>query len=375
MTLRPIALSLLLAAPVAAQTSVETGGGVGRLDRHAQSAFQSFRAQLLQRVGPARLLIQNTTADHRGLGTFTRTELDLHASLATGDWELTLGPVARLARGIDQPSARTVGASLAIRHPMGSMEVIGRYQGGGAWYTTDRASWRQLDLSTHARQGVFRFGTLLQATAIHEQGQPSSRSPGGFAEPQTVASTQAIQRVGLSLGMRSGAVTIDGQAGRQFMTAAPSRTWWEANLQVQVSSALAVVVNSRLATDDPVLRLQGGRFTSLGLRLGRLAPDGRVRPDPLAVEVTPLPESGWRVRFAIPGARQYARLYGDLTGWEPIDLVRLDDGRWEAILTARPGMYRVNVAYDGGDWQVPPGLAAFADEFGTRIGLLRIPDL
>ncbi len=375
MTLRPIVLTLLLTAPMAAQTSIETGGGVGRLDRHARGAFQSFRAQLLQRVGPARLTLQNTTAEHRGLGTFSHTALDLQTSLATRDWEVTLGPVARIARGVDQPSARTLGASLAVRHPMGGMEVIGRYQFGSAWYASDRASWRQIDLRTHASRGVFRIGSTLRHAVVHEQVMPLTGPILRDLESMNPTATgpRTVQRVGFSLGMQYGVLTIDGQAGRQFMTDMVTRDWWEANVQLQMSSALAVVFNSSLATGDPVLRMQGGRFASIGLRLGRTATEKRVRPDPLAVEVSPHP-NGWRVRFAIPGARHEARLYGDLTGWEPIELVRLDDGRWEAILTARPGMYRINVASDNGDWQVPPGLAAFADEFGTQVGLLRIPD-
>jgi hypothetical protein len=70
-----------------------------------------------------------------------------------------------------------------------------------------------------------------------------------------------------------------------------------------------------------------------------------------------------------PGTRQVT-LVSDLTEWRPVSLTRNEDGRWEVVLPAGAGVYRVNVSTNGGAWHVPPGLPATDDGFGAKVGLL-----
>ena len=60
---------------------------------------------------------------------------------------------------------------------------------------------------------------------------------------------------------------------------------------------------------------------------------------------------------------------GDFTDWEPVALRRAD-GRWTLELALAPGVHRLNVRVDGGEWRVPPSLTGVDDGFGGRVGLL-----
>jgi hypothetical protein len=70
-----------------------------------------------------------------------------------------------------------------------------------------------------------------------------------------------------------------------------------------------------------------------------------------------------------PGTRR-ATLASDLTEWHATDLTRSDDGRWEIVLHAAAGVYRLNISTDGGPWRAPIGFPVTDDGFGTKAGLL-----
>src|SRR5690606_30592102 len=75
------------------------------------------------------------------------------------------------------------------------------------------------------------------------------------------------------------------------------------------------------------------------------------------------------LRLRLPGARS-ASVMGDFTAWEPVPLTRGEDGSWHITVALEPGVHRVNLRTDDGEWRAPPGLTAVDDGFGGEVGLL-----
>jgi hypothetical protein len=61
---------------------------------------------------------------------------------------------------------------------------------------------------------------------------------------------------------------------------------------------------------------------------------------------------------------------GDFTDWRPVDMQLMGPGRWQLRLPILPGLHHLNVRYDGGPWQPPPGTGVVADEFDQLTGVL-----
>ena len=65
-------------------------------------------------------------------------------------------------------------------------------------------------------------------------------------------------------------------------------------------------------------------------------------------------------------------LMGDATEWLGRSMQRHPSGRWRAELLLPPGVHRVMIRADRGQWVAPPGLPLGADDFGAPVGMLFI---
>jgi hypothetical protein len=61
---------------------------------------------------------------------------------------------------------------------------------------------------------------------------------------------------------------------------------------------------------------------------------------------------------------------GDFTDWKATPLIPLSGGRWTLPTDLKPGVYHLNLRFDGGDWLVPAGAVAVDDGFGGRVGMV-----
>lgn len=78
-----------------------------------------------------------------------------------------------------------------------------------------------------------------------------------------------------------------------------------------------------------------------------------------------------RVVLLIDAPRaESVELMGDATQWSITQMRRLQNGRWRAELKLPPGMHRLTVRADGGQWIAPPGLPIGNDEFGSPVGMI-----
>jgi hypothetical protein len=61
---------------------------------------------------------------------------------------------------------------------------------------------------------------------------------------------------------------------------------------------------------------------------------------------------------------------GDFSSWEPIRLIAVVPGVFEGKVTLPAGSHQINVRFDGGGWEVPPGFGSAPDGFGGKTGVL-----
>lgn len=126
---------------------------------------------------------------------------------------------------------------------------------------------------------------------------------------------------------------------------------------------------SRLTVDVPArgYATAGLRWT-IGPRKASLPPEERRVPASFRVE-----REGDRVRLAVRAiGLSRVEVMGDFTDWEPVLLTEEEPGWWALTRTLAPGLYRINVRYDGGPWLTPPGLPSEEDGFGGRAGVILV---
>jgi AMP-activated protein kinase-like protein len=65
-------------------------------------------------------------------------------------------------------------------------------------------------------------------------------------------------------------------------------------------------------------------------------------------------------------------MMADFTGWEIVVLER-SGNEWRLTQEVPPGLHRIAIRVDGGDWIAPPGLPRATDELGGVVGLITVP--
>ncbi len=186
----------------------------------------------------------------------------------------------------------------------------------------------------------------------------------------------------------TGIVELSGSAGtRAGDVRMGARSWAEIGGVAWVLPRLAVVGGVGRYPADVAQGVPGARYATLSLRVAsRPPPRLELAARPSAARAASLallrllpPAGAFRVRLLADGrvllrvrAPEAAsmEIMADFTNWEPVALTRADDGSWEGAFAHVPGTYRVNVRRDGGAWEVPAGVSALPDDYGTEAGLL-----
>ncbi len=165
----------------------------------------------------------------------------------------------------------------------------------------------------------------------------------------------------------------------------------EVLIHVPVSRRLAAELGGGTYPSDPVRGILAASYASIGVRVStssvRRAPPAVVS-EALAraygeepeggsavaarLEVDPRQDETVRLRVYAPGAAKI-ELMGDFTDWVPLTLERTGAEDFVITVAIPPGVHRLNVRVDGGDWIVPRGMRAEQDEFGGTVGVLVIP--
>ena len=172
--------------------------------------------------------------------------------------------------------------------------------------------------------------------------------------------------LGLTLGGRG--TGIDGAA----------RAWGSVDALVPLREGLALHLAGGRTGGIPEQRFDASRFVSLALQL-------TGGPRRLYEEITPT--SGGEPRFQLieaSGGAHLIRVTGfsasqvqiraDFTQWDAVALEAAPGtGRaWQRSFMLAPGVHRILIRIDEGEWQAPPDLPVERDEFGERIGVLYV---
>lgn len=171
----------------------------------------------------------------------------------------------------------------------------------------------------------------------------------------------------------------------------------EGTASVPLLERLALVLGAGRYPTDPPRGSVAGRYLSAGLRATGLTvpPRARIRTSTQLFRRSDasgesamlgtdghLTAAALEVRSGCSAAcvvviraawAQTVEIMGDFTDWQPIPLTRKRGGVWEVKLAIPPGIHRLNVRLDGGDWTVPRGATFTEDEFGGRVGTVVVP--
>jgi hypothetical protein len=161
---------------------------------------------------------------------------------------------------------------------------------------------------------------------------------------------------------------------------------------VAAAASSPVTVGGTVLRDDVTDGRRGmAPVVALGVRVARL-PMGRSADTPsgiLGFETRTLglvdaatltggvPLAGGsdtlRVILLVDAPRaESVELMGDATAWLVRGMQRHPSGRWRAELVLPPGVHRVMIRADRGQWVAPPGLPLGADDYGAPVGMLII---
>jgi hypothetical protein len=157
--------------------------------------------------------------------------------------------------------------------------------------------------------------------------------------------------------------------------AGESSTWFAGALGVSLARHAELSLRGGRTPPDFVRGIPGGRSLSLGLRLQTdplpfvRAP--RVRDDGGLRLLVARDGAGHVMTVRAPGATR-VEVAGDFTDWSPVSLASDASGNWVLRAQLEPGVHRVRVRVDGGEWQVPPNLTRARDEFDGWVGILTV---
>jgi hypothetical protein len=392
---RALLISVLisgLAESAAGQVSgtLDLGAGTYRPERAIPGGVASIAPSLRYDAGLFRLGATGVYSDApAGRWNFqaTGTAAARSPRLAMFDLE-ALGEIDWTRHYQVEGTNTITGELRAYAHPAKDVSVWFGRAFGSASSLGRRRPVRRTHIGTTARVGSVQVGVSLASTSFdlmpglftgtdgtgHQAADPledttTTVTPNSSGQVGPRASlTDAV----LSGRWRFADFDLDVALGRRFSKTKPELTIWGFTATRSLTSDVALVAGAGRAGSDPVTSVPGARYLVLGLRL-KLNPLGTPSitvpapaPDHTPFRVGPALPAGREISLRAPTAR-VVELAGDFTDWNPILLRYSGAGVWRTILPIAPGLHRLAVRIDGGQWQAPPGSRPITSEFGSEV--------
>lgn len=240
---------------------------------------------------------------------------------------------------------------------------------GSAW---DGSIWRSIRQGEAAAWARFGYATAsVSATPVIVDDSIK------YTDAQASAAlNMPLVELSASAGFRNGnrLPTFGGTA----------KSWGSVSIAGWIASHIAIVASAGTYPVDFTQGFPGGRFASVGLRIGqrRFLPTpahdmDRLDPIVLAsrrgasLDIRDVGGSTRSLRLNVQSA-SVVEVMGDFTGWKPVRLENSDPGWWTGSFRIEPGIHEMNVRVDGGNWIVPRGIPSRKDEFGGNVGIVLI---
>ena len=295
----------------------------------------------------------------------------------TPAWRFLRAEVAASGRLIAHRTLFRAGDAIARARLHAHGAELGAWTGAGLGWGHHADGWHPLSLlegGVWSEHGPLRISASITSRTVTVADSFPSQDGGVFARfEQRGTHLDAVA----SIGWRSGRLELDATAGtRDGGRLTGSSRWGSVAATYHLTDRLQVIGEVGGEPEVVAQRLPEGRFGLLAIRFSpwrtHTSASAVAPARPILTRDFVLDErepSGRTLRIHVPRARR-VELRADFTDWEPIVLRLGADGSWQLPLDLAPGMYRVSVRIDGGEWQAPPGVPAIEDEFGTIVGLI-----
>jgi len=212
-----------------------------------------------------------------------------------------------------------------------------------------------------------------------------ARLGGGLTIQRNALSDSSYWDIVGTARLRDPHIELEATLGARPWSHGPPRgLYGEVSAHLPLTPAAALLVSGGRYPADPVRGVIGARYVSIAIRLtaphvqrtpiGTPSPPtdaggGNGRTSTLVIQ--PTSDGTWLLRIRILDVSR-VELAADFTDWEPVDLVQTRPGVWELAASLAPGVYRLNLRIDAGDWIVPEGTRQERDDFGGYVGVLVI---
>jgi len=283
-------------------------------------------------------------------------------SLFTRRYSLLLGEIEGTAGGSTHNDGMRTGQLLASARAHVTNDYRGAWIGGGVGSAFDGSVWRKV------LQGEAAAWTRLGNATL-------------FASATPVEVADSIRYTDAQLSASLGLPIVELTASAGTRTGSTSRSWGSASVTAWIASRIAIVASGGTYPVDLTQGFPGGRFASLGIRVGarRFPPAtaaagemddlSAVSRSAPRLESRSLGNNVREIRFYTSSART-VEIMGDFTDWKAVTLRNAGGGWWSTSLPVRPGIHELNLRIDGGKWTPPPGIPRKTDEFGGSVGVL-----
>jgi hypothetical protein len=173
-----------------------------------------------------------------------------------------------------------------------------------------------------------------------------------------------------------GGIVLGASAGVRAGIQSGTRggAWGSADATAWVSPRSAIVVSGGRSLDDPVRGIPRTTYLSLALRVtGQRHLTLSRRPTIAGARVSILRVDDASRRIEVRGVTaSRIEVMGDFTDWSPVALEMTADV-WRLERAISPGLHRIAIRIDGGEWIAPVNLPRATDDLGGVVGLVTVP--
>jgi Glycogen recognition site of AMP-activated protein kinase len=360
----PLCICLTTPRALAAQWQASGELGVARLEqtRIPRSTAETLGATIDGVF--SRALIRST-------GLLSATESG-RLSAQAGAIATLFGPLDRRVRWelsaaasrFDQTGAQTASSAEALGRLLFGVGRRGAAVGlAGGTRRADAGRQPFGSLSLGGWQGFKREQVGLDIMLVRTTTRPFDEAP----------------RIGLNYGDASanwrhdqGRFSIGAVAGVRVSNSSlvPNGGWGSVDASVWLGSHVALVAAGGRSPQDVIRGVPRVTYGSIALRVTSFARPSLVRPRPRP-NGPRLDATREYIEVRADSATQ-VELMGDFTDWLPIALERRGDV-WRIERELSPGLHRLMIRIDGGEWTTPMNLPRAKDELGGVVGLVTVP--
>jgi hypothetical protein len=311
---------------------------------------------------------------------------------ARAQWQAAASAGAsRLKQGtFGEATAATIGANADYLGDFSAFRIAGlgsraagdRWTGQGqAIATAFTPSWHLLSAQTVGVLGVFSESNDLPTTSADAAAQlrfgDQSRAlsvGGGIGQSHRggLSAVRSFVDGNLSWYHEGDGLSLAAALGWRGQEHAAGSEWHAVDATAWMSPHAGVNLSLGRSPEDVVRGVPGARYVTVALRVTTAAHVPLLHREAPGVRVAAL-RVGSEVRIdvsGVGGAR--VEMMADFTEWQPVPLVR-DGDVWRVTRAITPGLHRIALRVDGGEWLVPRNLPRSEDELVGAVGLINVP--